>query len=247
MFSIRRCALCLALLLLASASKAAEPGGKPAGSRKAVPAKAEETGPSKKEAPLLDRILSEMDQAYRGLRSYRAEFEQESELKTFDRKTLASGKVYFLKPNKMRWSYVQPAPREVYLSGEQIEIYLPDLNQVILQTLNDAVPGLASARLFMGVEELVTSFSVSLDSSDTSVENAYCLRLTPKKDEPLSVEEILLWVGRKDFLPLRTESQDVLGNLTILSFRNAEVNVSLPEDLFHLKIPPNAEVIRNSL
>ena len=98
----------------------------------------------------------------------------------------------------------------------------------------------------MGVQELVRSFSVSVDCTDTDNKSAYCLRLTPKKDRPISVEEILLWVGKKDFLPLRTESRDVLGNLTKLSFRNAEVNVSLPEDLFRLEIPPNAEVIRNA-
>ncbi len=246
MMPIKRLALCMVLLLLAGPSKAGEPAGSPAEPQSPLPAETEGPGQSNGGALSVERILSEMDQAYRGLRSYRAEFEQESELKTFDRKTLASGKVYFLKPNKMRWSYVKPEPREVYLSGDEIEIYLPEQNQVILQTLNDAVPGLASVRLFMGVDELLQSFSVSLDCPPSKDENAYCLRLSPKKDKPISVEEILLWVGKKNFLPVRTESRDVLGNLTILSFHDAETNVSLPEDLFHLEIPAGAEVIKNA-
>lgn len=211
-----------------------------------VPGKTEETGQPEQETPLLDSILSQMDASYRKLQSYRAGFEQESETKTFKRKSQASGRVYFLKPSEMRWDYLQPEEKEVYLSGERIHIYLPGRNQVIEQTLNDAMPGVAPARLFMGVAELVGSFSVSADCADEDVENAYCLRLTPKDHKAISVEEILLWVGKKDFLPLRTESRDVLGNRTTISFRNGEANVPLKEELFQFQVPPGAEVISNT-
>lgn len=211
-----------------------------------VPEKTEETRQPEQETPLLDSILSQMDASYRKLQSYHAEFEQESETKTFKRKSQASGRVYFLKPSEMRWDYLQPEKREVYLSGERIHIYLPGRNQVIEQTLNDAMPGVAPARLFMGVAELVGSFSVSADCADENVENAYCLRLTPKNNKAISVEEILLWVGKKDFLPLRTESRDVLGNRTTISFRNGETNIPLKEELFQFQVPPGAEVMSNT-
>lgn len=211
-----------------------------------APEKTEETRKPEQEAPLLDRILSQMDASYQKLESYRAEFEQESETKTFQRKRQATGKVYFLKPSEMRWNYLQPEEREVYLSGETIRIYLPGRNQVIEQTLTDAMPGVAPAKLFMGIEELAGSFSVSADCADENVENAYCLRLTPKENKAISIEEILLWVGKKDFLPLRTESRDVLGNRTTITFRNGEANVPLKEELFQFQVPPGAEVISNS-
>lgn len=211
-----------------------------------APEKTEETRKPEQEAPLLDGILSRMDASYQKLESYRAEFEQESETKTFQRKRQATGKVYFLKPSEMRWNYLQPEEREVYLSGETIRIYLPGRNQVIEQTLTDAMPGVAPAKLFMGIEELAGSFSVSADCADESVENAYCLRLIPKENKAISIEEILLWVGKKDFLPLRTESRDVLGNRTTITFRNGEANVPLKEELFQFQVPPGAEVISNS-
>ncbi len=195
------------------------------------------------ESPLLDRVLSQMDSSYRTLQSFRADFEQESETKTFQRKSRASGKVYFLKPSEMRWSYLQPEVREVYLSGEKMTVYLPGRNQVIEQELTDAMQGVAPARLFMGVEELVSSFFVSMDCGDGSDEDAYCLRLAPRQREAISVEEILLWVGKKDFLPLRTESRDVLGNRTTLSFRNRERNIPLKEELFRFAPPADAERI----
>jgi outer membrane lipoprotein carrier protein len=246
MATMKQFALCMVLLWFANPSVAGGVGGDPGKSQNPVPEKTEETRQPEQKAPLLDSILSQMDTSYRKLQSYRAEFEQESETKTFKRKRQASGRVYFSKPSEMRWNYLQPEEREVYLSGEQIHIYLPGRNQVIEQTLNDAMPGVAPARLFMGVEELVGSFIVSADCADEDVENAYCLRLTPKKNKAISVEEILLWVGKKDFLPLRTESRDVLGNRTTIFFRNGEANIPLKEEIFQFQVPPDAEVISNS-
>jgi outer membrane lipoprotein carrier protein len=239
-------ALWFFLLCFAGPAMAGGMEGDPDEPKIAAPGKAEATEHPGEETPLLDRILSQMDASYRKLRSYRADFEQESETKTFQRKTQASGRVYFLKPSEMRWSYLAPEQREVYLSGEKILIHLPGRNQVIEQTLNDAMPGVAPARLFMGVEELVGSFSVSADCADDNDADAYCLRLTPKKDKAMAVEEILLWVGKQDFLPLRTESRDVLGNRTTLSFRDGVANVPLKEELFRFQVPPDAEVIRNT-
>ncbi len=244
MSMMKRTALCVVFLLAAVPSIAGEPGQGPARPQDPGARKAEQAGGAKASTPSVDRVLSQMDGAYRKLRTYRADFDQESEMKTFRRKRRSSGRVYFSKPGEMRWSYLEPEKREVYLSGDKIRIYLPGRNQVIEQTLNDAMPGMAPARLFMGVEELVGSFSVSLDCD--SDEEAYCLRLVPKKAGAMSVEEVLLWVGKGNFLPLRTESSDVFGNRTTLFFRNAEVNVPLKPEIFHFEIPPGTEVINDA-
>ena len=89
-----------------------------------------------------------------------------------------------------------------------------------------------------GIEELTGSFSVSADCTDERVENAYCLRLTPKKNKAISVEEILLWVGKRDFLPLRTESRDVLGWMLSRDRDN-----SLTTDGDHLGIDKDGHLI----
>jgi outer membrane lipoprotein carrier protein len=243
---MRPFALCILLLWFAAPSLAGGVAEAPARPGDALPEGTEEAKQPVQDARALDTVLAQMDATYRKLESYRAEFEQESETKTFQRTRRASGRVYFLKPGQMRWDYLEPEAREVYLSGESIRIYLPGRNQVIEQTLNDAMPGVAPARLFMGVEELVGSFSISSDCDADAVEEAHCLRLTPKQNKAVSVEEVLLWVGKKDYLPLRTESRDVLGNRTTLSFRNGEANVPLKEALFRFRVPPDAEVIRNT-
>jgi outer membrane lipoprotein carrier protein len=239
--------LFLVLAFPAIASTADEPGKDPVASREVRSPTAEEDVELGQEPSPLDPILLKMDRAYRRIRSYRAEFEQESETQAFESNRKASGRIYYLKPGKMRWTYLQPELREVYMSADKMTIYLPGRNQVIEQTWNDAMPGVAPARLFMGIDELLRSFSVSLkDTGEKEESGAYCLRLAPKDRKSISVEEILLWVGKTDFLPLQSESRDILGNRTRLHFRNGEVNIPLKEELFRFQAPPDAEGIGNS-
>ena len=195
--------------------------------------------------PDLESMLRQMDAVYGNLQSFQAEFHQVSEAKTIQRTRQSSGNVYFLKPDKMRWSYRVPEKQEIYLMGEQIYVYLPQKNLVINQTLDQALPGMAPARLFMGVKELSESFTISLASDARQENKAHCLRLVPKQRRGISVEEILLWVAKEGFLPVKTESWDLLGNHTTLTFRNGKANKNLSEKIFRFQIPSDAEVVSN--
>jgi len=57
------------------------------------------------------------------------------------------------------------------------------------------------------------------------------------------VEEILIWLRKDNFLPSQSESLDILGNRTKLTFSKWEINVALPDELFDFEIPPDAEVM----
>ena len=196
--------------------------------------------------PQVARILDLLDGTYRKLTTYQADFEQESETKTLQLQRRSSGRMYFRKPDQMRWSYHEPEVREVYLLGEQMFIHVPERNLVMKQALGDTLPGIAPARLFMGVQHLRESFLISLAPEARQQPDAYGLRLVPKKKSGISAEEIFLWLNKKDLLPVRSESQDVLGNVTRLSFRNGKANASLKDDLFRFEIPEGAEVVEDN-
>jgi len=193
--------------------------------------------------PGVERVLRLADIAYRNLRSYEADFEQDSETRSIQMQRKSTGKVFFEKPDKMRWSYHEPEAREVYLLADQMLVYLPGKNTVMKQTLGDALPGVAPARLFMGVSELRESFSISLAPPGKEEKGAACLRLVPRQKSGLSAEEIFLWLGEKDFLVVKSESRDILGNITTLVFRNPRTNVKFKDDLFYFQIPADAEVV----
>lgn len=195
----------------------------------------------------LEQVLHHMDGVYQSLVTYQAEFEQVSETKAFQRKRRSTGKLYFKKPDRMRWTYEAPEKRDIYLVGQRIQIYLPSQNQVLQQQLNEALPGMAPARLFMGVAHLLETFNVALLPEKDQGAETCCLRLTPKTRKGMSVEELLLWVDRQDWLPRKTESRDVLGNQTTLVFRNGKVDADLDDALFRFTIPPGTEIVDGML
>lgn len=195
--------------------------------------------------PELPKFLDKMDSFYQKLGSFQADFDQVSEIKTMHTQRHSSGKVYFLKPDRMRWTYEVPEKRDVYLIGEKMTVYVPSENMVIEQPMGQALPGTAPAQLFMGVGELSKSFTISRASGIKQNKKETCLRLIPKNKQGLAVEEILLWVGNENCLPVKTESSDILGNRTTLTFRNERANPKLDQSLFYFEIPADAEVVTN--
>ncbi len=193
----------------------------------------------------LARILKRMEAVYGKLESYQAEFRQVSELRTLQRRKESSGTIYFEKPDLMRWSYRAPIKREVYLDGKQMTLYMPARNTVLRQSLGDALSGTAPAQLFMGPAALKETFRISLADPGPGLGDARCLRLTPLKKGGLSVEEILLWVSGSEFLPVKTESRDLLGNVTTLTFLQGKTNVKLAPEIFRFQPPPDAEIVEN--
>ena len=191
-------------------------------------------------------ILNQMESAYEKMEDYEAEFKQESKTKTLQRRKKSMGRLYFKKPDKMRWSYLEPEPRDIYLTGKEMMIYLPLRNTVIKQSLKDVLPGTAPAQLFMGGATLKKTFEITLANPDLQKEGSYCLKLIPKKKGKMSVEEILLWIGTKDYLPRKSESSDILGNITKLYFFKGKTNVKLDKGIFEFKPPPDTEIVENT-
>ncbi len=192
---------------------------------------------------LLTDILKQMDATYQELSSFQANFDQESETMVMQKRKKSSGKFYFQKPDKMRWLYQRPEKRDIYLVAEKIMIHLPSRKQVLKQTLDQALPGMAPTRLFMGTNELIKSFSISLVPEET--EGTYRLRLIPKEKGKMSVENILISIEKKNFLPIKTETHDIMGNRTTLIFSKGKANIHLEDDLFFFQIPADVEVIEN--
>ncbi len=223
------------LILPASLGLATPPAAPPKAGERA------EGSADQGQGPELHRILEEMDATYRKIETYQADFVQVSVTASLGQERKSTGRIFFRKPDRMRWTYLRPERREIFLTKKQVEIYLPDRNQVYVRHWSDTDPGMASARLFMGVKELTAAFKVSLVEEEEGREGVVRLRLRPRKKEGLAVEEVLLTLGREDFLPVRTETRDLLGNRTTLSFHGEKVNRPLDDKVFDLAIPPTAE------
>jgi len=194
----------------------------------------------------LELILKQMQSAYEKMEDYEGDFKQVSETKTFRRKKESTGKIYFQKPDKMRWAYLEPELQDIYLNGKDMIIYRPLRNVVYKQSLGDMLPGTAPAEIFMGAANLKKTFTITRAEPDLQEEGSYCLKMIPEKRGKMSVEQILLWVGDKDYLPKKMDSRDLLGNVTKLYFTKGKINVKLDKGLFEFVPPPDAEIVENA-
>lgn len=196
--------------------------------------------------PELEGILQRMETVYRGIRTFQARFDQETETKSLRRTRKSSGWIYVQKPDKVRWSYEEPELQEVYVLGDRILLWIPARNQVLKATEAD-MPGMAQIRVLLAQGRLWESFSISLLPPPADGEAFHCLRLVPATGTKLSIEEMILFVRKEDSLLERTESRDLVGNVTRIRFRDWQVNASLSPDLFRFEIPQGAEVLEGGL
>jgi outer membrane lipoprotein-sorting protein len=72
-------------------------------------------------APAQD--LTSLKEAFRSIRSVKAEFLQKRTLPILTRPLLSEGKLFFSMPDSIRWEYLSPLPSVMWRRGNNIQIY----------------------------------------------------------------------------------------------------------------------------
>lgn len=148
-----------------------------------------------------------------------------------------SGTFSFQRPGKFKWLVAKPFEQAIVSDGKQLFQYDPDLSQVTVRDVNNAI-GSSPAQILFGSGSLEQSFNVAdLPGRD----GLDWLRATPKSpDAGFSRVEI----GFKDGLPARLELQDSFGQITQVSFSGMTRNPAFAADAFNFTPPKGADVVR---
>ncbi len=141
------------------------------------------------------------------------------------------------RPGKFRFEYTKPY-RQLYVAdGGKIWNYDPDLEQVIVKSV-DAALGDTPALLLSGKRPLTDKFVIRELKREES--DLQWLELRPKQEES-SFKSVRLGFSDKGLRLM--EVVDILGQTTHLQFRNARVNEPLSPDLFRFVAPEGVDVI----
>lgn len=165
-----------------------------------------------------------------------ASFEQQA----FDRAGKAvdrsSGTFAFARPGKFRWAYEKPHKELLVADGTRLWIYDPDLQQVTVKRVDQAISSTPAA-LLAGKDDITQLFT--LRDAGTRDGLAWVEALPKAKDT--GFDRVRLGMRGRTLAAM--ELYDQLGGHTLLHFTDLKANVPLPPDTFRFTPPKGADVI----
>ena len=149
----------------------------------------------------------------------------------------ASGTLELSRPGKFRWVYVQPYHQELVADGESLWIYDQDLEQVTQKPLLQATAQ-APIMLLLEKKSLDKDYLLTELGNDQGLD---WVGLKPRKDEA-DVREVKLAFEKK--MLARMQLTDAFGQITLIEFKEMQLNPKLAEGVFNFVPPAGVDVVR---
>lgn len=180
--------------------------------------------------------LAQLREFVRSTQSARGEFEQVVLARSGRKPQQASGSFAYSRPGKFHWEYERPYRQVLVGDGARLWTWDPDLNQVTVREIGDALGSTPAAILF-GSAALDERFELG-DGGE--VDGLAWVEALPKQTES-GFEALRL--GLEGSQLRRMEMRDSFGQTTMIDFVRLEPNPDLPASYFQFAPPAGADVI----
>ena len=227
--------------------------------------------PSQGWALTLDDVVKNVESNYKNIVAFKGSFNQTATLKTLNKVQKGQGKIFYKKPNKIKWQYMNPAEQEIISDGKTLWMYLPENRQVYIYELADdkgaANQGQIPGNFLTSLGDMRRDFSVRWGTpKDRDAQGNYIIELVPK--EPVANLRNIFLIVRQDITAVSSSTFPVLastvydsyGNMTNIEFINIEVletadetvaakkrGWTLPDSMFTYLPPANVEIVKPPL
>jgi outer membrane lipoprotein carrier protein len=147
------------------------------------------------------------------------------------------GKFLFMRPGRFKWDVLKPYEQQIVSNGREIYQFDPDLNQVTVRKVDQAI-GASPAAILFGSGSLEQSFEVT---ALPNKESLTWLRAKPRQPDAGFVHVDL---GFKDGIPHRIILLDAFGQTTHVELSALVRNPGLSTSNFDFVAPQGADVVR---
>jgi outer membrane lipoprotein carrier protein len=172
-----------------------------------------------------------------GLKTLQAGFTQTQFDDKMRQLEVASGEFALKKPGRFRWEYKQPYKQLIVSDGKSLWIYDPELEQVVLKPLDQAL-GATPIALLTGEQPLQEQFDIV---ELGNIDGREFLQLEPKvKDTDYGL--MLLALSERGLEAM--ELKDRLGQVTRIEFLKPKPNESVDDSRFDFKPPKGVDIVR---
>jgi outer membrane lipoprotein carrier protein len=190
-------------------------------------------------APKVADVVRKLQTRYETTKDFTADFTQAVEAATLGKTLESSGQVFFKRPGRMRWEFLEPEKQTIVADGQTLWVYQPDHHQVLRTPFRAAFQSATPVSFLLGVGELSKEFDPSLVTSPGA--GVIRLKLVPKQEREIGV--LVLDVDPRTYDIAAAEVTDPLGNVTRLKFSNLKRDVGLTDSNFTFKTPPGTDVV----
>lgn len=191
------------------------------------------------EAPLTaDDVITKIENRY-SVPGFSARFIQESTLKAMGITDIATGKMFVKRPGMMRWEYEKPEKQIVVTDGENLWIYRPDDNQVMVGRAPEFFGTGKGATFLSDIRIIRRNFFVS----KVKDRDGYIVLDLQPKEKKADVAKIYISILKRDYEISRIGINNSFGDETIIDLIDSQF-VTSPDSAFSFTIPKGAEVIK---
>ncbi|MBM4121046.1 MAG: outer membrane lipoprotein carrier protein LolA [Nitrospira sp.] len=193
-------------------------------------------------------VVKKLQARYEQTRDLQAEFKQFTKIEGFATPITSSGRMYIKKPGRLRWDYREPNVEEIYVTQNDVMMYVPEHKQVLVGKLTQMAASQAPLQLLQGAAKLEEQFAVEATAGGEKGEGGLpLLTLLPKHtgDESVrTVVRIVLEVQPKTYFIKRVSIHEISGNVSTFQFTALKPNAGLKNALFEFKVPAGVEVVK---
>jgi outer membrane lipoprotein-sorting protein len=202
-------------------------------------------------AETLDEILTRMDKAAAKFQSFSATTKTIDYTAVLDDKKEQNG-VMRLKKGKGGMQGVvifdRPDPRTIHFSGKTLEVYYPKANNVEIYDAGkhtNVIDEIILLGFGTSGAELHKNYQVTLAGSETlNGVRTSRLELIPKSDEVRQyASKIELWIPEGESNPIQEKVTQPSKDYHLVQFSDRQINPSLPDSDFSLKLPSGVKKV----
>ncbi len=185
--------------------------------------------------------LAKMERAFAGMTSFQADFQQTSTSLAAAEPMTQKGRVFFRKPDAMRWEYGEPEKNVYVFRAGLLLSYFPDDNQLWRQRVPPDQNQAELLSLLSGKGGLSSRYIVENNPFPESAPGAAQIKLTPREEGEYSY--FLLEIDGRSGLLRRAIFFDWGGNRTEFAFSRLKPSARLADSVFKIKVPKDCEIV----
>lgn len=170
--------------------------------------------------------------ASKGMNSLKCDFVQTKTISLLEEEVVSTGKMYYLKDNKLRWEYIAPYKYEFIMNEDKVLLKSENSSNVI---------NIKTNKLFREISKIIISGVNGSDIGNSDIYDAefyaqkdgFLVKLYPKQNELKQMfSAIHLFFNKKNFTVESIKMVEESSDITHIELKNKQLNEDINKNVF---------------